>query len=101
LKWRRGRRLDTATNADMMSDMKTFTVRELDRCPRQVLQACRSDGKARIRERGGKTYVITPEALTPTTITALPDFAARRAKLFAKVLPRAFARKLDQALASE
>jgi hypothetical protein len=85
----------------MMSDMKTFTVRELDRCPRQVLQACRSDGKARIRERGGKTYLIAPEAPATSAITALPDFAARRAKLFAKTLPAAFARKLDQALAGE
>jgi hypothetical protein len=85
----------------MMSDMKTFTVRDLDRSPRHVLQACTADGKARIRARNGKSYVITPEAPAQTTITTLPDFSARRAKLFPAALPRALARKLDQALAGE
>jgi hypothetical protein len=66
-----------------------------------VLHACSADGKARIRGRNGKSYVITPEAPAQTTILALPDFAARRAKLFPSALPRAFARKLDRALASE
>jgi hypothetical protein len=88
-------------NADMMSDMKTFTVRELDRSPRRVLHACSADGKARIRGRNGKSYVITPEAPTQPTITTLPDFAARRAKLFPVAWPKAFARNFDQALASE
>jgi hypothetical protein len=85
----------------MMSDMKTFTVRDLDRSPRQVLHACSADGKARIRGRNGKSYVISPEAPAQTAITALPDFAARRAKLFSVALPKAFARKFDRALASE
>jgi hypothetical protein len=85
----------------MMSDMKTFTVRDLDRSPRQVLHACSADGKARIRGRNGKSYVITPEAPAQTTIATLPDFATRRGKLFPVSLPKAFARKLDQALASE
>jgi hypothetical protein len=85
----------------MMSDMRTFTVRDLDRSPRHVLHACSADGKARIRERNGTSYVITPEAPAHTTITTLPDFSARRAKLFPAALPKSFARKFDQALASE
>lgn len=39
-----------------MSAMKTFTVRELDRAPSRVLEACDRDGEARIRRRDGKTY---------------------------------------------
>jgi hypothetical protein len=62
-------RLDTDANADMRSDMKTFTVRELDRSLHRVLNACSTDGKARIRGRNGKSYVITPEASPQTTIT--------------------------------
>jgi len=42
-----------------MSDMKTFTVRDLDRSPSVVLDASRADGRVRIRERGGQTYIIT------------------------------------------
>jgi hypothetical protein len=84
-----------------MSDMKTFTVRDLDRSPGEVLEASRIDGKARIRERGGKTYIITPEMSPTSHITALPNFAARRAALLPRPLSPAFARKLDRALASE
>src|SRR5262245_8716327 len=36
--------LDFAANADIMSDMKTFTVRELDREPATVLDAADKDG---------------------------------------------------------
>lgn len=83
-----------------MSDMRTFTVRELDRSPGEVLEASRVDGKARIRTRGGQTYIIMPEAAPPRRITALPNFAARRA-LLSKSLSTAFARKFDRALAGE
>jgi hypothetical protein len=85
----------------MMSDMKTFTVRDLDRAPGDVLEACRIDGKVRVRERGGQTYLITPEQSPTRRITSLPNFAARRAALLAKPLSREFARKFDQALAGE
>jgi len=84
-----------------MSDMKTFTVRDLDRSPGEVLEASRIDGKARIRERGGQTYLITPEAPAKGRIAALPDFAARRAALFRGTLSNDFARRFDQALAGE
>jgi len=46
----------------MMSDMKTFTVRELDRQPAVVLDACDHDGEARIRRRDGRTYLLMPES---------------------------------------
>lgn len=97
----RGAQLDTRNDADIMSDMKTFTVRELDRSPGEVLEASRIDGKARIRARAGQTYIIMPEVTPPQRITALPNFAARRAALLSKPLSPEFARKFDRALASE
>jgi hypothetical protein len=85
----------------MMSDMKTFTVRDLDRHPNVVLAACDAHGEARIRSRDGRTYLIKPDAPAPNPIRALPDFAARRKRLFRHPLPKSFARKFDQALAGE
>ena len=84
-----------------MSDMKTFTVRDLDRSPSIVLAASRMDGRARIRERGGHTYIITPEAVPQKQITALPDFSARRGRLFKGMFSTSTARQFDQAIASE
>ena len=88
-------------NADMMSDMKTFTVRDLDRRPNQVLEACDSYGEARIRCRDGRTYLIKTEEKAVSSISTLPDFAARRHELFGRSASRSFAKKFDQALASE
>ena len=96
-----GRPLDTLSYADIMYDMKTFTVRELDRSPGVVLEASRIDGKARIRARGGQAYIIMPESAPPRRITSLPNFAARRAALLAKPLSPEFTRKFDRALAGE
>jgi hypothetical protein len=85
----------------MMSDMKTFTVRDLDRRPSAVLEACDAHGEARIRRRDGRTYLLKPDAPARASITSLPDFAARRQRLFRQPLPKVFARKFDQALAGE
>jgi hypothetical protein len=85
----------------MMSDMKTFTVRDLDRHPSAVLEACDAHGEARIRRRDGRTYLIKPDAPARASIVSLPDFAARRKRLFGHPLPKAFVRKFDQALAGE
>lgn len=43
-----------------MSDMKTFTVRDLDRNPKAVLEASKAEGTAFIRSRDGSRYVLTP-----------------------------------------
>lgn len=84
-----------------MSDMKTYTVRDLDRRPGEVLDACDVHGQARIRRRDGRSYVLTSERAGRARIGELPDFASRRKKLLPRPLPRAFARKLDEALAGE
>jgi hypothetical protein len=93
--------LDVSSNADMMSDMKTFTVRDLDRNPSVVLTACDTEGEVRIRRRDGRTYMVRPEGYGRAMIAALPNFTARRAKLFPRPLSKDFARKFDEALASE
>ena len=85
----------------MMSDMKTFTVRELDRTPAVVLAACDRDGETRIRHRDGRAYRLRPEVAPLRVITALPDFAARRRQLFPKPLTKMQARRVDQILRGE
>ena len=84
-----------------MSDMKTFTVRDLDRSPGLVLEASRTDGGARIRERSGRSYIIAPERSPEKRITALPAFSFRRGKLFKRPLSPELARQLDNSLAGE
>ena len=44
----------------MLSDMKDFTVRDLDRKPGSVLDACDRDGAVRIHRRNGQSYTIRP-----------------------------------------
>jgi hypothetical protein len=87
-------------NADTMSDMKTFTVRELDRQPALVLDACDRDGRVLIRRRDGRTYRVEPEHHS-RSITQTPDFAQRRGRLFPKPLTRRQAAALDKLIAGE
>jgi hypothetical protein len=87
-------------NADKLSDMKTFTVRELDREPATVLDACDREGAVRIRRRNGRTYTLRPDE-GPERITALPDFRARIAKVFPKRLTAEQTRLADKLLAGE
>lgn len=47
--------------SDILSDMKIFTVRDLDREPGTVLDACDKEGAVRIRRRGGRCYTIRPD----------------------------------------
>jgi hypothetical protein len=82
-----------------MCDMKTFTVRDLDRSPASVLEASRADGRARVRERGGRAYLITPEFTDEKPIAGLPEFPKRRRRATSGVLPTATAWQLDEALA--
>jgi hypothetical protein len=92
--------LTGGSNADKLSAMKTFTVRELDRVPNAVLDASDHDGAAKVRRRDGRTYTIRPDA-GPDRITALPDFRARLAKLFPTPLSRAQTRMADRLIAGE
>ncbi|PYK02151.1 MAG: hypothetical protein DME23_02420 [Verrucomicrobia bacterium] len=83
-----------------MSDMKTFTVRELDREPAAVLDAADKDGVVRIKRRDGRLYSLQPVA-APRKITSLPDFAARRKAIFPRTIPASRVRLADKLIAGE
>ena len=87
-------------NADILSDMRTFTVRELDREPATVLDAADKDGIVRIKRRNGRSYSLQPES-GQKRITALPDFAARRNAIFPRTIPASQVRLVDKAIAGE
>ena len=84
----------------MMSDMKTFTVRQLDREPAAVLDAADKDGLVRIKRRDGRVYSIQPEPGT-SKMVSLPDFAARRRAIFPRRIPAAQVRMVDKLIRGE
>jgi len=84
-----------------MSDMKTFTVRELDRQPARVLDAADKEGVVRIKRRNGRVYSLQPIADASAKVTSLPDFAARRKAIFSKMIPASEARLVDRLIAGE
>ena len=83
-----------------MSDMKSFTVRELDREPAAVLDTCDREGAVRIRRRNGRTYTIRPDA-GPDRIAKVPDIRSRLAAMFPRPIPAAQTRLVDKLLAGE
>ena len=83
-----------------MSDMKTFTVRQLDREPATVLDEVDKEGMVRVRRRDGRTYSIQRES-APRRVVSLPDFAARRRAIFPKPIPKAQAEAVDRLIAGE
>ena len=95
-----GFQLDFPVNADIMSDMKTFTVREVDGGPAAVLDAADRDGEVRIKRRDGRTYALRPES-SGRRITALPDFRARLTRIFPKPIPATQAAIVDRLIAGE
>jgi len=95
-----GRALTPIVNADIMSDMKTFTVRELDRHPSEVLDQADREGAVCIKRRDGRVYSLTP--MTPSNrMKSLPDFAARRKAIFSKAIPASQVRLADKLIAGE
>ena len=83
-----------------MSDMKTFTVRQLDREPATVLDAADKEGVVQVRRRDGRVYSIQAEASARNAIV-LPDFAARRRAIFPRMIPAAQVRKVDKLMRGE
>lgn len=90
-----------------MSDMKAFTVRDLDRTPAKVLAAADRDGLARVRSRDGRLYVLRPEKSASRKETSWAGFArARRIGLqtlfpTGPVVSGLQARRFDELLASD
>lgn len=92
--------LTFSMNADILSDMKTFTAREIHRNASAVLATAARDGIVRVKRRDGQSFTIQPES-TSRKMRDLPDFAARRRAIFPKPIPAAVARKLDKLIAGE
>ncbi len=71
----------------MMSDMTTFTVRDLDRTPARVLDTCDREGEVIVRRRNGQSYRLVPANPpgTPARPIKVPDFAARQKRIFGDV----------------
>lgn len=84
-----------------MSDMKIFTIRDLDRKPSMVLDAADRDGSVRIKRRDGRTYSVRPEGNASSRILSIPDFARRRKAIFRKAIPTSQARHVDKLIAGE
>jgi hypothetical protein len=84
-----------------MSDMKTFTVRQLDREPALVLDAADREGAVRIKRRDGRVYSLQPVLAASARIASLPDFAARRKAIFPKPIPVSQVRRVDKLIAGE
>ncbi len=93
--------LTVYSNADIMSDMKIFTVRDLDREPSTVLDAADRDGIVCIKRRDGRTYTVRPEAGGAAKMTSFPDLAARRDAIFANRIPGVHVRRVDKLIAGE
>jgi hypothetical protein len=90
-----------------MSDMKTFTVRDLDRQPASVLDACDKEGAVRIRRRNGHSYTVRPEHSTSTRVLAkdrarwLDEHLAWRRRMFSEAISSDQAALVDRLLAGE
>ena len=84
-----------------MSDMKIFTIRDLDREPSAVLDAADRDGSVRVKRRDGRTYSVRPEGNASSKILALPDFAKRRKAIFHQPIPTSQVRRVDKLIAGE
>jgi hypothetical protein len=85
--------------------MKTFTVRDLDRKPGEVLDACEREGAVQIRRRDGRTFTIRPSNPSPPKMSFgewLDEINRRRRRLFPKpALTRKQAEEFDKWLANE
>ena len=84
--------------------METFTVRELDRQPARIRDACDSEGAVRIRRRNGCTYTMRPETQRRNDISWKEWLAYRRKRLediFPAPVSRAQADELDRMIAGE
>lgn len=64
-----------------MSDMKTFTVRQLDRETARVMEACDTYGAVKIKRRDGRIYTLEAEHKKEFKFNP-PDIMARLEKQF-------------------
>ena len=84
-----------------MSDMKTFTVRQLDRETAKVMEACDTYGSVRIKRRDGRTYTLEAEQKKEFVFNP-PDIMGRLKKQFPGMkLSRKQSDSVDKLIAGE
>lgn len=84
--------------------MKTFTVRELDRQPAVVLEACDREGAARIQRRDGRSYTLRPDAPPARRVPwrrLVAEHRARIARIFPEPIGKEQAKAVDLLIAGE
>lgn len=87
-----------------MSDMKTFTARDLNRSPAKVLAAADRDGVARVRSRNGRTYSVKPDVFVAAKVDWPSFVQSRRVALERLGMPRISKREaavMDRLIAGE
>jgi hypothetical protein len=93
-----------AAVSDILSGMKTFTVRDLDRQPAKVLKVCDQEGAVNIRRRDGRSYRLLAEA-APGRMRLPSDFVRQRlrrtARLFPEPISAAQVQLVDKLIAGE
>ena len=90
--------------SDILSDVKTFTVRDMDRKPATVLDACDREGVVRIQRRNGRRYTLRPEAGTGQKVPwrkAYGEHLARMKRIFPEPIPEEQLRALGELIAGE
>ncbi len=88
----------------MLSDVKTFTVRDLDRKPATVLDACDREGAVRIQRRDGRRYTVRPDASAAQKVPwrrLMAEHRARIKRIFPEPIPEEQVRMLDKLIAGE
>ncbi len=91
-----------------MSDMKTFTARDLSRSAAAVLAASEVDGVAKINTRDGRVFELRPVAPEPSGMANVPSAVARHLEWkkmmksrFPLVIPSAAFDEVTRALSEE
>jgi hypothetical protein len=87
----------SAITSDMISSR--FTVRDLNRNPRKVLDAADRFGSVEVHGRDGRLYAIIPRR--PKSSAPLPDFATRRRAAGMKMMTKKQSAALDKLIAGE
>jgi hypothetical protein len=84
--------------------MKTFTVRDLDRKPGAILDACDKEGVVLIKRRDGRRYTVRPEAGKGQKVPWVKLYAERRERMkriFPEPIPQEQVEAVDKLIAGE
>jgi hypothetical protein len=79
--------------------MKAFTVRNLDRRPKAVLEACDKEGIARVQGRDGRRYTVRPEGGAGQKVPLVrlnAEHRARMKRIFAEPIPEEQLMEVDE-----